>query len=147
MQVQDDRVTCNRLSLHNLNASSAYEFTENMDADFARRLAEVHHPLGQDMGYGIVVGLGLAFSVVMGVITWISRKYLSESSTSSETYMCADREVRTGLVSSAVVSSWTWAATLLQSSAVAYAHGVSGPFWYARNSRSLFHNISQFVSL
>jgi Na+/proline symporter len=29
------------------------------------------------------------------------------------------------------VSSWTWAATLLQSSAVAYKYGVSGPFWYA----------------
>jgi hypothetical protein len=29
------------------------------------------------------------------------------------------------------VSSWTWAATLLQSSAVSYKYGVSGPFWYA----------------
>ncbi|GBG60780.1 hypothetical protein CBR_g12518 [Chara braunii] len=27
--------------------------------------------------------------------------------------------------------SWTWAATLLQSSNVAYQYGVSGPFWYA----------------
>lgn len=26
---------------------------------------------------------------------------------------------------------WTWAATLLQSSNVAYKYGVSGPFWYA----------------
>jgi Na+/proline symporter len=30
-----------------------------------------------------------------------------------------------------VVSKWTWAATLLQSSNVAYRYGVSGPFWYA----------------
>lgn len=30
-----------------------------------------------------------------------------------------------------MVSSWTWAATLLQSSGVAYRYGVSGPFWYA----------------
>jgi len=29
------------------------------------------------------------------------------------------------------VSQWTWAATLLQSSNVAYSFGVSGPFWYA----------------
>jgi SSS family transporter len=39
--------------------------------------------------------------------------------------------VKSGLVASAVVSSWTWAATLLQSSSVAYRYGVSGPFWYA----------------
>ena len=30
-----------------------------------------------------------------------------------------------------VVSQWTWAATLLQSSNVAWQYGVSGPFWYA----------------
>ena len=29
------------------------------------------------------------------------------------------------------MSKWTWAATLLQSSNVAYKYGISGPFWYA----------------
>lgn len=43
----------------------------------------------------------------------------------------AGRTVKSGLVGSAVVSSWTWAATLLQSSGVCYRYGVSGPFWYA----------------
>ena len=38
---------------------------------------------------------------------------------------------RSSKVAAAVVSSWTWAATLLQSSGVAYRYGVSGPFWYA----------------
>ena len=28
-----------------------------------------------------------------------------------------------------IVSQWTWAATLLQSSNVAWQYGVSGPFW------------------
>lgn len=46
-------------------------------------------------------------------------------------FSTAGRTVKSGLVASAVVSSWTWAATLLQSSAVAYQYGVSGPFWYA----------------
>lgn len=46
-------------------------------------------------------------------------------------FSTAGRTVKSGLVSSAVVSSWTWAATLLQSSGVAYKYGVSGPFWYA----------------
>lgn len=43
----------------------------------------------------------------------------------------AGRTVKSGLVASAVVSSWTWAATLLQSTGVCYRYGVSGPFWYA----------------
>merc|ERR1719361_2310829 len=39
--------------------------------------------------------------------------------------------VKTGLTASVIVSQWTWAATLLQSSNVAWNYGVSGPFWYA----------------
>lgn len=39
--------------------------------------------------------------------------------------------VKTGLTASVIVSQWTWAATLLQSSNVAWKYGVSGPFWYA----------------
>src|ERR1700722_12372279 len=46
-------------------------------------------------------------------------------------FSTAGRTVKSGLVAAAVVSSWTWAATLLQSSGVAYSYGVSGPFWYA----------------
>jgi urea-proton symporter len=38
--------------------------------------------------------------------------------------------VKTGLIASVIVSQWTWAATLLQSSNVAWCYGVSGPFWY-----------------
>lgn len=39
--------------------------------------------------------------------------------------------IKTGLTASVIVSQWTWAATLLQSSNVAWQYGVSGPFWYA----------------
>lgn len=38
--------------------------------------------------------------------------------------------IKTGLTASVIVSQWTWAATLLQSSNVAWQYGVSGPFWY-----------------
>jgi hypothetical protein len=41
----------------------------------------------------------------------------------------AGRTVKTGLTASVIVSQWTWAATLLQSSNVAWNYGVSGPFW------------------
>lgn len=52
------------------------------------------------------------------------RLFLSSNST-------AGRTVKTGLTASVIVSQWTWAATLLQSSNVAWQYGVSGPFWYA----------------
>ena len=87
-------------------------------------------PLSQGFGYGIVLGLGFAFALGMILTTWLLKKYNNEVQT-SEMFSTAGRTVKSGLVASAVVSSWTWAATLLQSSSVAYRYGVSGPFWYA----------------
>ncbi|VUC29471.1 unnamed protein product [Clonostachys rosea] len=90
----------------------------------------VEPPLSQAYGYGIVVGLGFLFALGMILTTWILKRYNNEKQT-SEMFNTAGRTVKSGLVASAVVSSWTWAATLLQSSGVAYKYGVSGPFWYA----------------
>lgn len=88
-------------------------------------------PLDQSYGYGIILVLGLCLGFVMTAITYVMKKYLDEDLESSENHMTANRSVKTGLVASAVVSSWTWAATLLQSSSVAFSYGISGPFWYA----------------
>ena len=49
----------------------------------------------------------------------------------SENFNTAGRNVGTGLTACVICSSWTWAATILQSSNVAYQYGISGPFWYA----------------
>ena len=49
----------------------------------------------------------------------------------SEHFNTAGRDVKTGLTAAVIVSQWTWAATLLQSSNVAWQFGISGPFWYA----------------
>ncbi|KAL8735039.1 MAG: hypothetical protein Q9181_002977 [Wetmoreana brouardii] len=87
-------------------------------------------PLSQAVGYGVVIGLGLLFALGMILTTWVLKRYQNEVQT-SEMFSTAGRTVKSGLVASAVVSSWTWAATLLQSSGVAYRYGVSGPFWYA----------------
>ncbi|KAG8630355.1 hypothetical protein KVT40_001974 [Elsinoe batatas] len=87
-------------------------------------------PLSQAVGYGVIVGLGFLFAFGMMLTTYVLRRYNNELQT-SEVFSTAGRTVKTGLIASAVVSSWTWAATLLQSSAVAYRYGVSGPFWYA----------------
>ncbi|KAF2839223.1 urea active transporter [Patellaria atrata CBS 101060] len=87
-------------------------------------------PLSQAVGYGVIIGLGFLFAFGMILTTFILKRYNYEVQT-SEMFSTAGRTVKTGLVASAVVSSWTWAATLLQSSSVAYNYGVSGPFWYA----------------
>lgn len=85
-------------------------------------------PLSASFGYGIVLGLGFAFAFGMMTITYVLKRYHSEVKTSEmEMFSTAGRTVKPGLVASAVVSSWTWAATLLQSSGVAYRYGVSGP--------------------
>lgn len=55
----------------------------------------------------------------------------SKLSTRSENFNTAGRNVGTGLTACVICSSWTWAATILQSSNVAYQYGISGPFWYA----------------
>ncbi|KAM0797807.1 urea active transporter [Usnea florida] len=90
----------------------------------------INPPLSAGFGYGIVLGLGAAFALGMITTTYVLKRYNSEVQT-SEMFSTAGRTVKSGLVASAVVSSWTWAATLLQSSGVAYRYGVSGPFWYA----------------
>jgi urea-proton symporter len=61
----------------------------------------------------------------------VDKKYNTKKALTSEDFNTAGRSIKTGLTASNVVSQWTWAATLLQSSNVAWQYGVSGPFWYA----------------
>jgi hypothetical protein len=71
-----------------------------------------------------------ADSSMMG-LTKLQTRYTSYKVTSAEEFNSASRSVRPGLIAAGIVSAWTWAATLLQSSAVAYKFGISGPWWYA----------------
>ncbi|KIK93077.1 hypothetical protein PAXRUDRAFT_829359 [Paxillus rubicundulus Ve08.2h10] len=87
--------------------------------------------LPQGAGYGVVVGIGLFFSAFMVCLTAIQTRYTGVSPKNSEEFTSASRSVKPGLIASGIVSAWTWAATLLQSSAVAYRYGISGPWWYA----------------
>jgi Na+/proline symporter len=90
----------------------------------AETAGTVNKVLSQGFGYGIILGLGFAFALGMIATTWALKRYHNEVQT-SEAFSTAGRTVKSGLVASAVVSSWTWAATLLQSSGVAYSYGVS----------------------
>ena len=90
----------------------------------------VGEALPEWIGWAIVVGLGMVFAVIITIEVKIEEKYLGVSQT-SEMFNTAGRTIKTGLTAAAIVSAWTWAATLLQSSTVAYQYGISGPFWYA----------------
>ncbi|QDS77830.1 hypothetical protein FKW77_006194 [Venturia effusa] len=87
--------------------------------------------LPQGAGYGVVVGIGFFFAILMAGISMLQNKYTRYNTKTSEEFNTASRSVKAGLIASGVVSAWTWAATLLQSSTVAYSYGISGPFWYA----------------
>lgn len=103
-------------------------------------------PLPVGVGYGVVVGIGFFFAAVMCGISYIQvcntsagatvtvtdqvqNRYTRFSTKTSEEFNTASRSVKPGLIASGIVSAWTWAATLLQSSTVAYEYGVAGPFW------------------
>lgn len=86
-------------------------------------------PVG--VGYGVVVGIGFFFAFLMCGISYLQNRYTTFSTKTSEEFNTASRSVKPGLIASGIVSAWTWAATLLQSSTVAYDYGIAGPFWYA----------------
>ncbi|KKO97694.1 urea active transporter [Trichoderma harzianum] len=90
----------------------------------------VPSPLPQGAGYAVVVAVGLIFALGMIGITRLLKKTLNEDNANVETFMVANRSVGTGLVASAVVSSWLWSTALLSCVLVTYLYGVSGGFWY-----------------
>ena len=91
-------------------------------------------PLPQGAGYGICLGIGTGFALFVAIAVYLANSKQAADHTeltNSEVYTTAGRSIGTGLTASDVVSKWTWAATLLQSSNVAWQYGVSGPYWYA----------------
>ncbi|GJU40668.1 urea-proton symporter DUR3 [Tanacetum coccineum] len=86
--------------------------------------------LNQSVGYSVILGFGAFFAFFTSFLVWLEKRYVGARHT-SEWFNTAGRNVKTGLIASVIVSQWTWAATILQSSNVAWEYGVSGPFWYA----------------
>jgi Na+/proline symporter len=87
--------------------------------------------------------MGFAISILILGFTKLQTRYTVYKTTSAEEFNSASRRwvqypdswltssVPPGLIAAGIVSAWTWAATLLQSSATAYKFGVSGSWWYA----------------
>ena len=95
--------------------------------------------LPQSVGYGVVVGVGFFFAAAMMVISTLQNRYTAYSTKTNEEFNTASRSVKPGLIAAGIVSAWTWAATLLQSSTVAFNYGLAGPFWceYMNQPRNL----------
>lgn len=70
--------------------------------------------LDQGVGYSLIVGFGAFFAISMTSLSLLLARYKSQIQT-SEMLMTANHSLKVGLIASAVVSSWTLAATLLSS--------------------------------
>lgn len=105
--------------------------------------------LPRGVGFSVVLGFGIAFGFITVALVLLDQ-YVFRRTMNSEYFNTAGRSVRTGLTASVIVSQWTWAATLLQSSNVAFQYGVSGPLWYAAGATVqvvLFSTIAVLVKL
>ncbi|KAG2350176.1 Na+/solute symporter [Suillus weaverae] len=87
--------------------------------------------LTQGIGYGVVLGIGFVFAVIMMGLSTLQNRYTSYKISTSEEFNTASRSVKPGLIASGIVSAWTWAATLLQSSTVTYEYGLCAGYYYA----------------
>lgn len=85
----------------------------------------------QGVGYGIVLGIGAFFAVLMNLVTFIQNKYSKNNSGQADEFTAASRNVPLGLMIVSIVSSWCWSLTLLQSATESYSYGVSGSYMYA----------------
>ncbi|SCU86273.1 LADA_0D13498g1_1 [Lachancea dasiensis] len=86
--------------------------------------------LEQAYGYCYILVLAAGFAALMIFITRILSSLLDEKQ-NSERFTTSGRNTSSGLIASAVVSSWTWPGTLLTSSGMAYSYGICGGAWYA----------------
>lgn len=86
--------------------------------------------MSEGEAWGLLIGFGIGLTCLTVLLTFLENK-MSGKTSNSEEFNTAGRDVKTGLTGSVIVSQWTWAATLLQSSNVAWQYGITGPFWYA----------------
>jgi len=115
----------------NLGLTEFNPTVTNWDKPFEWKQSETGAAImSSGAGYAIEIGFGAFFSILTVILTELEKRFAGVATT-SEHFNTAGRNVKTGLTASVIVSQWTWAATLLQSSNVAWQYGITGPFWYA----------------
>lgn len=86
--------------------------------------------LSQGVGYGNILGLSVAFTVIVIAAVKIQKRYLKEDSETSEMFMVANRSVGTGLTCAAVFSSWMWINETVFACVQTYTFGVAATVWW-----------------
>ncbi|KUJ16851.1 urea transporter [Mollisia scopiformis] len=98
-------------------------------------------------GYGIVIGLGIGFTLIMIVLSLIQNRYGKHNTfKSAEEFNAASRSVKPGMIAAGILSSWTHASTLLTSCTLSYSYGVGGELWYGAvgTFQTLFFAVAAF---
>ena len=126
--------TCAQVSAKNLALCTVENCTPHTKGNsfrYARRNFDLlEFVLSPTIGYVVIIGVGLAMAAVVTMMVKVETKLLGTRKT-SEWFYTAGRTIKTGLIAASIVSAWTWAATLLQSSTVTFEFGMAGAFWYA----------------
>ncbi|KAF2638663.1 SSS family solute:Na+ symporter [Massarina eburnea CBS 473.64] len=102
-------------------------------------------PLSQSVGYGIVVGLGVAFAIGMIFVTRALKSAFGEDNKSTETFMVVNRTISTGLTASALISSWTFTSALLGAPYLTYWYGIALLWW--ANGQSVMIYFFAFLAI
>ncbi len=90
---------------------------------------EVKYVLPYQSVYYIIAVFGVIF-LIFSVLWWKIIKKVPYNNT-AEWFLSAGRNMKGGIVTASIVSTWTWAATIMVSSKMGYIYGISGPYWYA----------------
>jgi len=89
--------------------------------------------LSEGVGWGILVLGGLILAGLTMSLMFVTIRYdrAKRHQITADNFTTANRLMGPGFTASVLVSQWTWVATLVQSSNMAWRYGVAGPFWYA----------------
>ncbi|KAE8334073.1 Sodium:solute symporter family-domain-containing protein [Aspergillus sergii] len=99
--------------------------------------SQVPPPLPQAAGYGVVVGLGVAFALGMVWVTKVIKITFNEDAHSTETFMVANRTIGTGLTACAVISSWLYSSALLGATLLTYSYGLALGVWWGASASTM----------
>ncbi|MCZ7663492.1 MAG: sodium:solute symporter family protein [Thermoleophilia bacterium] len=86
------------------------------------------HRLSAALGFVI---LGLVAASMLGGTLWLYHRRYRLRHVTAEEFLVAGRSVSSMRITTSIVCSWTWAATIMVSARVGYEYGLSGPLWYA----------------
>ncbi|MDP6923818.1 MAG: sodium:solute symporter family protein [Candidatus Scalindua sp.] len=90
---------------------------------------EAQYVLPCQSAYYIIAAFGIIF-LIFSILWWRNTKKIPCNNT-AEWFLTAGRNTKGGIVTASIVSTWTWAATIMVSSKMGYIYGISGPYWYA----------------